>query len=131
MQPTADRIHSVVQFIETVKPQIVHRVVPITDMFGPTITDPDLECIIVSAETMKGGQIVNQERQKKVICSSNCPLNSMVLVIVWYIFYGLSNVSLLTLLKSLVILYFHNLSYLLGKRNFPQMFSLFITKYIY
>ncbi|XP_056008258.1 bifunctional coenzyme A synthase-like isoform X2 [Ostrea edulis] len=65
MQPTADRIHSVVQFIETVKPQIVHRVVPITDMFGPTITDPDLECIIVSAETMKGGQIVNQERQKK------------------------------------------------------------------
>lgn len=101
MQPTADRIHSVVQFIETVKPQIVHRVVPITDMFGPTITDPDLECIIVSAETMKGGQIVNQERQKKVICSSNCPLNSMVLVIVWYIFYELSNVSLLTLLKSL------------------------------
>lgn len=55
-----------VQFIETVKPQIGHRVVPITDMFGPTITDPDLQCIVVSDETKKGGDIVNQERQKKV-----------------------------------------------------------------
>lgn len=66
IQPTSVRIDSVVQFIETVKPQIGHRVVPITDMFGPTITDPDLQCIVVSDETKKGGDIVNQERQKKV-----------------------------------------------------------------
>lgn len=65
IQPTSVRIESVVQFIETVKPQIGHRVVPITDMFGPTITDPDLQCIVVSDETKKGGEIVNQERQKK------------------------------------------------------------------
>lgn len=66
IQSTPVRIDSVVQFIETVKPQIGHRVVPITDMFGPTITDPDLQCIVVSDETKKGGDIVNQERQKKV-----------------------------------------------------------------
>lgn len=66
IQPTSVRIDSVVQFIETVKPQIGHRVVPIADMFGPTITDPDLQCIVVSDETKKGGEIVNQERQKKV-----------------------------------------------------------------
>lgn len=65
IQPTPVRIDSVVQFIETVKPQIGHRVVPITDMFGPTITDPDLQCIVVSDETKKGGDVVNQERQKK------------------------------------------------------------------
>lgn len=65
IQPTPVRIDSVVQFIETVKPQIGHRVVPITDMFGPTNTDPDLQCIVVSDETKKGGDIVNQERQKK------------------------------------------------------------------
>lgn len=65
IQSTPVRIDSVVQFIETVKPQIGHRVVPITDMFGPTITDPDLQCIVVSDETKKGGDIVNQERQKK------------------------------------------------------------------
>lgn len=65
IQSTPVRIDSVVQFIETVKPQISHRVVPITDMFGPTITDPDLQCIVVSDETKKGGDIVNQERQKK------------------------------------------------------------------
>lgn len=66
IQLTTVRIDSVVQFIETVKPQIGHSVVPITDMFGPTITDPDLQCIVVSDETKKGGEIVNQERQKKV-----------------------------------------------------------------
>ena len=66
METTPDRIQSVVQFIETVRPQIAHRVVPIEDMFGPTITDPDLECIVVSAETQKGGEMVNQERLKKV-----------------------------------------------------------------
>lgn len=65
IQLTTVRIDSVVQFIETVKPQIGHSVVPITDMFGPTITDPDLQCIVVSDETKKGGEIVNQERQKK------------------------------------------------------------------
>ncbi|XP_062614699.1 bifunctional coenzyme A synthase-like [Saccostrea cucullata] len=65
IQPTTERINSVVHFIETVKPQISHHVVPISDMFGPTITDPDLQCIIVSAETARGGEIVNQERQKK------------------------------------------------------------------
>lgn len=65
IQLTTVRINSVVQFIETVKPQIGHSVVPITDMFGPTITDPDLQCIVVSDETKKGGEIVNQERQKK------------------------------------------------------------------
>lgn len=65
IQSTPVRIDSVVQFIETVKPQIGHCVVPITDMFGPTITDPDLQCIVVSDETKKGGDIVNQERQKK------------------------------------------------------------------
>jgi hypothetical protein len=95
MEPTEDRIHSVVRFIETVKPQLDHHVVPITDMFGPTITDPDLQCIVVSAETMKGGQIVNQERQKKVggvsayyfiLCSS---FNVWICV-----FNGLLNVSL-------------------------------------
>lgn len=65
IQLTTVRIDSVVQFIETVKPQIGHSVVPITDMFGPTITDRDLQCIVVSDETKKGGEIVNQERQKK------------------------------------------------------------------
>lgn len=78
IQSTPVRIDSVVQFIETVKPQIGHRVVPITDMFGPTITDPDLQCIVVSDETKKGGDIVNQERQKKGYSTLNVHVIDLV-----------------------------------------------------
>ncbi|KAJ8313526.1 hypothetical protein KUTeg_008087 [Tegillarca granosa] len=65
IQPIDERISVVVNFIEDVKPTIKHKVVPISDMFGPTITDPDLQCIVLSPETQKGGGIINQEREKK------------------------------------------------------------------
>ena len=34
----------------------------ITDPIGPSSTDPDLQCIAVSKETEKGGEIVNKAR---------------------------------------------------------------------
>jgi len=36
----------------------------ITDPIGPSGTDEDLQCIVVSKETEKGGQFVNQARLK-------------------------------------------------------------------
>ena len=36
----------------------------ITDPIGPSGTDKDLQCIVVSKETEKGGQLVNQVRLK-------------------------------------------------------------------
>lgn len=41
-------------------------VVPITDPFGPTQTDPTMDLIVVSAETLKGGQKVNEGKRKKL-----------------------------------------------------------------
>lgn len=64
--PTPVRIQGVKEFLEDVKPNIEHRVVPISDMYGPTITDSELEYIVVSEETKKGGDMVNEERKKKV-----------------------------------------------------------------
>ncbi|OWF44110.1 bifunctional coenzyme A synthase-like isoform X2 [Mizuhopecten yessoensis] len=65
IQPLQSRLESVKTFIQEVRPNICPNVVPIYDAFGPTITDADLQCIILSQETRKGGQMVNEERQKK------------------------------------------------------------------
>jgi phosphopantetheine adenylyltransferase len=66
MQSTDERISAVKEFLDDVKPSIFNDVVPITDPFGPTITDEDYQCLVVSQETLRGGNMVNTERQKKV-----------------------------------------------------------------
>lgn len=38
---------------------------PIDDPFGPTQTDPNMDLIVVSAETLKGGHKVNEIRAAK------------------------------------------------------------------
>ncbi|XP_060078671.1 bifunctional coenzyme A synthase-like [Ylistrum balloti] len=65
IQPIQPRLESVRNFIQEVRPNICADVVPIYDAFGPTITDSDLQCIVLSQETKKGGQMVKDERQKK------------------------------------------------------------------
>jgi phosphopantetheine adenylyltransferase len=37
----------------------------ISDPFGPTITDPDISAIVISAETRAGGKAVNDKRKEK------------------------------------------------------------------
>ena len=64
--PTEERIKGVLDFLEDIKPSIEHRVVPINDIYGPTITDPEIQFIVLSEETKKGGGLINEERTKKV-----------------------------------------------------------------
>ena len=37
---------------------------PLTDPAGPTKTDPEIECLVVSAETLSGGHAVNKIREE-------------------------------------------------------------------
>ena len=45
--------------------QLEIRYVEIFDPFGPTITDPDITALVISAETRSGGEAVNEKRQGK------------------------------------------------------------------
>ncbi len=55
------------------KPGLTLDVVPIEDVFGPAGTDEDLDALVVSHETARGGEIINTERSKKVsVCVCVC-----------------------------------------------------------
>ena len=67
IEPVQTRIDVLRHFLQDVKPSLSYTLVPITDMFGPTITEPELDLIVLSQEVKKGGEIINAEREKKVI----------------------------------------------------------------
>lgn len=65
IEPCALRINGVREFLEDVDSSITYNVVPINDMYGPTKTDPMLEMIVVSQETKRGGDKVNELRLQR------------------------------------------------------------------
>lgn len=69
IEPIEKRIADVTTFLVDVDPSLHYEVVPIIDPYGPTITDPNINCIVVSAETKIGGDRVNIERKKRVSVS--------------------------------------------------------------
>lgn len=56
------RMKKVGDFIHDICSEITCDVVPISDIFGPSITDPTMEMIIVSDETIKGGHKINDSK---------------------------------------------------------------------
>lgn len=65
VRPTSNRIELVKDFLQDIDPRVELIIPPIPDPFGPSVVDPNLECIVVSEETVKGGEKVNEERAKK------------------------------------------------------------------
>ncbi|XP_073464402.1 bifunctional coenzyme A synthase isoform X3 [Aquarana catesbeiana] len=66
IEPYEKRVNKLSQFLVDVKPSLIYNIVPISDPYGPSITDPDLKCIVVSEETRKGGLSVNRIRLENV-----------------------------------------------------------------
>ncbi|KAI7878156.1 Nucleotidylyl transferase [Lichtheimia hyalospora FSU 10163] len=60
-----DRISNVRNFLDTIQHGLEFDIVPITDPFGPTITDSTIQALVCSKETEKGGAAVNDERFKR------------------------------------------------------------------
>jgi phosphopantetheine adenylyltransferase / dephospho-CoA kinase len=63
--PLQQRIDDVREFLTDIDSSVNYEIVPIQDPFGPTITDPDMDLIVVSAETIKGGEKINSIRRSK------------------------------------------------------------------
>ncbi|RCN32358.1 dephospho-CoA kinase [Ancylostoma caninum] len=63
IEPVSARIRAVEDFIADVSDSVVCLAEPIEDPFGPSTRIPDLEAIVVSQETIKGGEAVNRVRK--------------------------------------------------------------------
>lgn len=63
--PVEERVQLVRNYLQDLNPSLTYHVVPIGDIYGPTIEIEDLDAIVVSDETKKGADIINDARSKK------------------------------------------------------------------
>lgn len=60
IEPIDKRIGVVQDFLKDICSELDINVVPISDPYGPTKTDPTMDLIVVSKETVRGGHKVNE-----------------------------------------------------------------------
>ncbi|AET40402.1 putative pantetheine-phosphate adenylyltransferase Ecym_5670 [Eremothecium cymbalariae DBVPG len=60
-----DRCHSVCMFLNRLKKSLEVKIVALHDICGPTGSVPEIEALIVSRETVAGGEIINKTRNQK------------------------------------------------------------------
>lgn len=63
--PVDERIAGVQKQLNQMNPSLNYQVVPINDLYGPTITEPNIDCIVVSKETIRGAEKINEARKQK------------------------------------------------------------------
>ncbi|KAK1121215.1 hypothetical protein K0M31_010522 [Melipona bicolor] len=64
IEPCSTRISNLSNFLEDIDSTITYNIVAINDMYGPTKCDSTFDMIVVSEETKRGGDKVNEMREK-------------------------------------------------------------------
>ncbi|KAI8436935.1 hypothetical protein MSG28_010361 [Choristoneura fumiferana] len=64
IEPVEKRIKAVKDFLTDINPDLEYIVLPIQDLYGPTKDDPRFEMIVVSEETRRGADKINEKRQQ-------------------------------------------------------------------
>lgn len=62
IQPYDVRVQRLREFLRDVKPSLETEIMPLDDPYGASVVDPQLQCIVVSEETRRGGEAVNRRR---------------------------------------------------------------------
>ncbi|CAG9773804.1 unnamed protein product [Ceutorhynchus assimilis] len=65
IQDIDTRIEKVNDFVTDVCPELTYDIMKISDPFGPAIVDPTMGMIMVSEETVRGGELINEIRRTK------------------------------------------------------------------
>eukprot|EP00158_Paraphelidium_tribonemae_P004738 Partr_v1_DN26939_c1_g1_i2_m6596 putative Pantetheine-phosphate adenylyltransferase len=65
LESAQTRLDNVRKFLELSSPKLKFNVIIIHDIYGPTITEPDYQAMVVSEETLEGAKSVNVERQNR------------------------------------------------------------------
>ncbi|CDO95464.1 unnamed protein product [Kluyveromyces dobzhanskii CBS 2104] len=65
LEPFNVRSKNVEGFIKLLKPMLKLEIIAIRDVCGPTGSVPDIQALVVSRETMSGGNIVNRTRVER------------------------------------------------------------------
>ncbi|KAK3861682.1 hypothetical protein Pcinc_032384 [Petrolisthes cinctipes] len=62
--PCEERVKNVRELVMDIDPSVEYSIVPITDPLGPTRWDPNIDMIVVSEETIKGIDLINNVRRE-------------------------------------------------------------------
>lgn len=65
IDPYPVRAEEVEKYVVEINPSIGYNIVSIEDIYGPTITDPSLQAIVVSSETITGAFQINKVRAQQ------------------------------------------------------------------
>ncbi|KAI0372933.1 Nucleotidylyl transferase [Pilatotrama ljubarskyi] len=65
LEPLPVRTARTRAFLELFRPEIVHDIVPIDDVYGPTGWDPNIQALVVSKETLPGASSIAKRREER------------------------------------------------------------------